>query len=187
MMDALRGLVRIGSLGCAIAAAGACSGGRAGAPPPQSAQGQSPAPAMQPMTGEQGMASMCPMHAPGASVTAQDTQGGAALVFTTTGDVEDLRTRVRQMADMHNRMGPHTMGGQMQGGGMHEGHGMMGMMMVESEATVADIEGGARLELRPRDPAQLDQLRASVRTHAQQLAAGECPMMEQGPSAEQAG
>lgn len=131
---------------------------------------------MQPMGGEHGMASMCPMQVPGARATSQDIEGGAAVIFTTTGNVEDLRARVRRMAEMHNRMGAHAMGGGMQEGGMHAGEGMM-MKMVPSDATVVDVAGGARLELRPRDPSQLGELRAQVRTHSQQMASGQCPMM----------
>src|SRR5436305_9057260 len=46
---------------------------------------------------------MCPMQVSGTTVQAEDTSSGAALVFKTTGDVSELRNRVRHMADMHNR------------------------------------------------------------------------------------
>src|SRR5688500_1574991 len=49
------------------------------------------------------MAEMCPMQVPGTTVTAADVEGGVALSFTTTGGVNDLRQRVRGMAEMHNR------------------------------------------------------------------------------------
>lgn len=184
MMDGLREFVRIVLFGSALVGAAAC-GGRASAPASQPAQAQAPSPGTQPMTGEQKMASMCPMMVPGTRVTSEDIEGGTAMVFTTTsGDVADLRARARRMAEMHNQMGQHMMGPGMHGG-MHGGEGMhgggegmqSGMMMVASDATVVDIEGGARMELRPRDPAQLDELRAQTRKHSQRMASGQCPMM----------
>jgi len=44
----------------------------------------------------------CPVSVPGTSVTVEDTDSGAALVFVTTGDVAELRKRVAAMAKMHN-------------------------------------------------------------------------------------
>jgi hypothetical protein len=64
----------------------------------------------------QGMAGMCPMQVEGTSATAEDVEGGAALAFTTTGDVAELRRRVAHMADMHNRHGGAKQGHAM---GMH--------------------------------------------------------------------
>jgi len=43
----------------------------------------------------------CPMHLEGVTVKADDVEGGAALVFSTSGDVEELRRRVKRMAEMH--------------------------------------------------------------------------------------
>jgi len=132
---------------------------------------------------------MCPMAVAGTRLTVDDTEAGVAMVFTTTGDVADLRARVRRMAEMHARMsgmmggGMHGgmkdggMHGGMKDGGMHGGKGGGMMGMVPSEANAVDIDGGARLELRPRDPNQLAELRAHARTHAQQMASGQCPMM----------
>jgi hypothetical protein len=148
------------------------------------------------------MAGMCPMQVPGTTVAATEVDGGIGLSFTTTtGDVEELRRRVRRMAEMHNQPGRHMMmespgapapGADAehqhgaQAGAGHEGGGrggmMMGggMMMPAATASVEDIEGGARLTLRPKDPAQLGALREHVRMKAQRMAAGECPMMSLG-------
>lgn len=148
------------------------------------------------------MSGMCPMQVPGTTVTSEDVEGGVALVFTTTskGDVAELRQRVQRMAEMHNQH--HAAGGMMmgccgaaapheQGPGAGPGHeaggpgstmmggGMMGggMMMPAATASVEDIEGGARLVLRPKDPAQLGALRQHVRARAERMQHGECPMM----------
>jgi len=49
------------------------------------------------------MGESCPMAVPGTSVRAEEVAGGTAMVFTTTGDVAELRRRVSAMADMHNK------------------------------------------------------------------------------------
>lgn len=144
-----------------------------------------------------GAMAMCPMQVPGTKVAAADVEGGVALSFTTsTGDVSDLRQRVRRMAEMHNQ---HHSGGMMMGGhhgpGEHEheggsaaGHECCGgammrggmTMMPAATASAEDIQDGARLVLRPTDPAQLGALREHIRMHAARMARGECPMM--GPT-----
>jgi hypothetical protein len=134
------------------------------------------------------MDGMCPMKVPGVAVSASDTEGGIAIVFTTaTGDVNDLRARVRKMAEMHSHVGGmHGGGGMMKDAadGGTEDHGMMqGCMMGkaggmhDATATVEDVEGGARLILSPKDAAHLDALRAHVRKCQQRMQSGECPMV----------
>jgi hypothetical protein len=154
------------------------------------------------------MAGMCPMQVPGTTVAATEVEGGIGLSFTTTaGDVAELRQRARRMAEMHNQRSDHTMTGGhgppapgadaehqhgAQAGAGHEGGGrgrmMMGggMMMPAATASAEDIEGGARLILQPKDPAQLGALREHVRMKAQRMAGGECPMMSLGSAGEPA-
>jgi hypothetical protein len=137
----------------------------------------------------------CPMIVQGADVTAADAEGGIALTFTTdTGDVADLRTRVQHMAQMYEMhrgqagMMWHHMGGEGMG---HGGPGMggegMGHMaergpMPAASTTMTDTGLGARLELRPTDPSQLDTLREHVRWHQERLHSGECWMLEGQPT-----
>lgn len=53
--------------------------------------------------GKDGMKGMeCPMKVPGTTVRAEEVEGGSAMVFSTTGDVAELRRRVAAMAAMHN-------------------------------------------------------------------------------------
>ena len=152
------------------------------------------------------MGDMCPMRVQGTTLTATDVEGGIALEFTTsTGDVAELRKRVRQMAEMHNS---HDMGGGEEvvagspadvgsqhehaaGAGTGAGRepsshqGMMmgrGMKMPAATATANDTDGGARLVLRPNNATQLDALREHVRTHAARMAHGDCPMMLRKPA-----
>ena len=74
----------------------------------------------------------CPVAVPGTSVAVQDADGGAALVFTTTGDVAGVRQRAREMVRMHNethaKMGPLPTGDAAGGGHAQGGHdhGAMG-------------------------------------------------------------
>lgn len=154
--------------------------------------------------GDVSMAGICPMRVPGTGVVPADVDGGIGLSFTTsTGDVVELRQRVRRMAEMHNQRGGHMMmGGHgeaeggaehqhgAQAGATHEGAGrggmMMGagMMMPPATASVEDVEGGARVILRPKDPAELAALQEHVRMKAQRMAGGECPMMSPGSGSE---
>jgi hypothetical protein len=120
------------------------------------------------------------------------------VVFTTTGDVVELRRRVRLMAEMHDKHrggeaneGMTMGGGMMDGGttdaGMTKDGGMMGMMgggmMPASTARAEDVEGGARLLLTPRDLDELGALRAHGRQHVSQMSSGKCPMMSMHPDA----
>ena len=45
----------------------------------------------------------CPVLVPGTSVTVEDTDKGAALVFVTTGDVPQVRTRAKFLATAHGK------------------------------------------------------------------------------------
>ena len=117
------------------------------------------------------MAEKCPMKVPGTTVAATDVEGGVALAFiTSTGDVAELRQRVRGMAEMHNHH--HATGGMMNGGMMNGD-----MMIPAATASAEDIKGGARLVLRPKEQSQLEALREHARKHAGQMNTGECPMM----------
>ena len=128
------------------------------------------------------MDSMCPMKVRGAAVQAKDVDGGAAFVFTTRiGDVEVLRQRVRHMAQMHgtNAAGMMTT---TTASGVHRSPRDVKVQreaMPASEASAEDVERGARLVIRPKDPAQLAGLRRQVRTLAKSMAHlhGEGPEM----------
>jgi hypothetical protein len=136
------------------------------------------------------MASMCPMTVEGTTARAEDVDGGAALAFTTTGDVAELRRRVAHMAEMHEQHHGQGHAGMMGGGEgmMGGGQGMMGDgMMPPATARSEEIEGGARLVFTPRDPADLPKLREHAHQHAEKMASGQCPMMStHGPGADAA-
>ncbi|BDG02410.1 hypothetical protein [Anaeromyxobacter oryzae] len=130
-----------------------------------------------------GMAGMCPMSVPGTKVSAADTATGEALTFTTTPDqAAALRERVHAMADMHNRQhasgetGHGGMMGGMMGGGM--GGEEMGGMPPPSRAAVEDLPDGARIQVTPNDPADLQKLQSAVRSYAQHMEQQGCGMMD---------
>lgn len=143
----------------------------------------------------------CPVAVPGTSVTVEDTDTGAALVFVTTGDVAELRRRVAEMASMHNdehgKMGPlptgtetaahdHSAhaghgdhaghGGGDAAGGEHAGHAG-GMISVHSKAEASDIDGGARLAF-VVSAADVGKMQEELRMHAQHMSSGSCEMGE---------
>jgi hypothetical protein len=170
-------------LGALLAIAAGCGSTQSN---PRTAAGGPPAP-----RGPAG-GGMCPMMME-AQIVASDTNDGAAIAFTTTGDVAGLRMRVRRMADMRNRMAGGMMGTSegdgmrgggdagMRGGGMQRGGGMM-QDAVPARASVEDIPGGARLVLIPADPARLATLREQTHAQVAMMQRGECPMMQSPPA-----
>jgi hypothetical protein len=128
-----------------------------------------------------GMAGMCPMSVAGTHVSATDAVNGEALTFTTTGQVAELRARVRGMAEAHNRhhADPGAHEGMMGSGMAGAGHPVGSTMMPPSWATVMDVEGGASIVLAPNAAADLDKLQSAVRARAQRLEQNGCGMMGQ--------
>jgi hypothetical protein len=75
-------------------------------------------------------------------------------------------------------------GGRGMGGeGMGMGHMAGRAHMPAASNTVTDTDKGARLELRPTDPSQLDALREHVRRHQERMHSGECWMLQGQPTA----
>ncbi len=130
-------------------------------------------------------AEMCPMKVPGTTVVSADVEGGAALVFSTTGDRTLLREHVQRMAAMHNEMSGDGMMVNAAGPWSKHHHvrrHMAGQIMPVSLATAEDTESGARLVFRPKDPQKLEALRTSVRSHALNMERGKCLMAESMPA-----
>lgn len=133
----------------------------------------------------------CPVAVSGTSVTVEDTDTGAALVFVTTGDVADLRKRAAAMAQKHNEhhaaMGPLPDGMDASGGhehhhghdadhANHANHGGGGSMIgVHSKATPVDVEGGIKIAF-ISGAADIGKLQGELRMHAKHYAAGTCEM-----------
>jgi hypothetical protein len=125
----------------------------------------------------------CPMLGKDVTVQTSDTPDGAALSFTTAGgDVEQLRSRVKHMADMYEMHGGRGSMMWHQHGHMHDGAGQageaerpgMGNPMPASMAKYEEIEGGARIVFTPRDSKDLDAMREQVHDHQRRMSGGEC-------------
>ena len=105
----------------------------------------------------------CPVEVAGTSVTVEDTDGGAAFVFVTTGDAGAVRTRATALADMHNAHG---------GSGHEMGH----MISTKSTAATSELPNGARVTFTAAAPTDAAALQSELRMHAQHLATGSCEM-----------
>ena len=148
------------------------------------------------MMGLMGTGDQCPMVVPDTTAQTSDMLDGAAMTFTTKGDVREVRKRVRAMAERMNGMSSGGMGmhGMMMGAadggsgvtmgggtpGMMMGSGgvgpgmmgradagtMVGPMMPPVRAQAEDVEGGARLQMVPVDAARLGELKEHMSQHA---------------------
>ncbi len=137
--------------------------------------------------GMMGMGDQCPMFVAGTTVQAKDTNDGMTMTFTTTGDIAELRRRVRVMAD---HMSAHASGGMgMHGMGMGSDAGMATMggsmmgggMMPAMHAQVDDVDHGARMKMKPADPAKLSEMRQQMKQHVQMMNQSHgCSMMADG-------
>jgi hypothetical protein len=127
--------------------------------------------------GMMGMGDQCPVLLPGTTVQAQDTKDGIAMTFTTTGEVAELRRRVRIMAEHMNARSSGTAGGMGMHGMMMGADGGMGMMggsmmggtMPAMRAQVEDMDRGAQLKMTPVDAAKLTEMRDQMKRHAQMM------------------
>jgi hypothetical protein len=108
---------------------------------------------------------MCPMHVDAATVRAEELELGAALVFETTGDVAELRRRVRLMADMDGRNREAIATRRPEGSPLPPARRMLG-----------DVEAGAQILFHAPHASALDELRASVAAQAAAIADGACPV-----------
>src|SRR5436190_4870962 len=101
----------------------------------------------------EGPGDLCPMAVEGTVVEAEDIEGGVGLVFTTVADVAELRRRVRLIARLNaERAGTPTLA-----------------------TTTDDVADGARLNIRPLDPARVISIRDSGRARAEVLDSATCP------------
>jgi hypothetical protein len=127
------------------------------------------------------MADMCPMDIHDTTAVAEESEGGAAILFTTTGDETELRRRIEHMAQMHNQHhggAGQGMHGADRAGSTAEGSHDQEMRPPMSTARVEEVDAGARIVFTPQDPANLESLREHVGDHVSRMASGECPMME---------
>lgn len=147
------------------------------------------------------MRSSCPMTIDNAKVEVTDTEDGVALSFTTNAEnVGELRERAQHMAsmyEMHRGRGAmrwHHMRGATAGPPMGRGHMGMGRghmgrgagPMPAANASLENIDNGAKIVLTPTNADQLEQLREHVRLHQERMQSGECWMLQGHPNTDAA-
>jgi hypothetical protein len=99
---------------------------------------------------------------PGTSVTVEDAAGGAALVFVTTGAVDQVRVRANKLAEAHNQ---------------HADAGSLAAMLPSgASAKASDVDGGSRVVFTAASPDSAGAVQSELRMHAQHLSAGTCKM-----------
>jgi hypothetical protein len=100
----------------------------------------------------------CPLEVPGTSVSVEDTTGGGALVFVTTGNAADVQTRADAFAAAHG----HT-----------TDTSFAAMVAHDANVTAQHIDHGAKLLFTGGDAAAIQ---SELRMHAAHLSAGTCNM-----------
>jgi hypothetical protein len=122
----------------------------------------------------------CPMQVPGTRAVVAAVDGGVALdLTTTTGDVVDLRARVKAIAGEESSgtaIAQPAAGGAQQGSGGREMHDEV--THIGTRARVQDLPTGARIVFMPVDPGQLGALRAQTDAMATRLNQGDCSQLE---------
>jgi hypothetical protein len=113
----------------------------------------------------------CPLGVKGAHVAVEDTEAGVAMTFTAPLDrLGELRERTFYAAAMHGpgagvgkgHDGKHGTGGE---------HGLKAMQLPPSYAVAEEMAGGARIWIRPADPADLPVLREKIRDRGEAMMA----------------
>jgi hypothetical protein len=117
----------------------------------------------------------CPFGVRGARVRMIDTADGVVVTLRAFGDIAVLRRRARDAAAMYGPGAHRGLGHDGAHGGGHR-HGLgLAQLGVPVEATAEDTEEGARIIVRPKDPADLGRMRAALRARAGRARVGECP------------
>ena len=105
----------------------------------------------------------CPLELPGTSVAVEDTPDGAALVFVTTGSVDEIRVRARALSDAHDQRGSVR-------------GGLAAMFTTPSTTAMTPIPGGARVAFTPAKPDDLAALQRELHSHGEHLGGNSCRM-----------
>ena len=98
----------------------------------------------------------CPLEVAGTSISVEDTNDGAALVFVTTGDAAQVQTRADAFAAAHGTSAT----------------GFAGMVAASAKVTAQHIDHGAKLVFSGDAAA----IQSELRMHAGHLSAGSCAM-----------
>lgn len=116
----------------------------------------------------------CPSGVPGARIRMVETDDGVAFLLKAFGDVDDVRRRARDAAAMYGP-GAHRGRGHDGAHGTGQQHGLaldrLGVPVVVESTDTAD---GARIVVRPKDPADLPRLREAAGARENRVRGGDC-------------
>jgi hypothetical protein len=105
----------------------------------------------------------CPLEVPGTSVSVEDAPDGIALVFVTTGSVDDVRHHAGTLVEAYNHPpAPAST--------------LAAMLANDATAAATDVQGGSRVVFTAPTPEGAPKLQSELRMHAQHLSAGTCKM-----------
>ena len=106
----------------------------------------------------------CPMMLSGVDFAVAETANGIAVTFTTnSANVAELRRRVEWLANMQALM---------------ERESPMKERLLPGVVKYEVLANGARLTLTPKDTSKLQEFRTQVRSRVDEMAKGNCPMMD---------
>ena len=144
----------------------ACSGGsKAEAPTSEPVEQPTAAPESQPSHGMHSMMSkMCPMHVEGTTMNMEKSEHGMVMTFTNADNAEEVQARSRMMAEHQSKMAGHHHGGE----------------MPKFTLTAEDTDGGARLTMKPADPAQMAKMQEMMEKRHTAQGDSPCPMAMMG-------
>ena len=120
---------------------------------------------------------LCAFQIENSRVTARDIDGGEAIDFTTQSEhVAEVRRKVHSIAAVYNH---HPCGDPIDGSAAARAEPRSvdvhpDVAMPPVDASVEEIDGGARLLLRPQHPADLAALRERARQRSGQIEDGQC-------------
>lgn len=115
----------------------------------------------------------CPMRVPQTMISAEVLDEGVALVFTTYGDVAELRRRVRELAYTHSHESVTPDG---PGCGCPLVGNDGAPLMAEASTRAEPVPRGARLVLTPNERNEVRRLRTRVSSRLEHLVAADCPL-----------
>ena len=115
----------------------------------------------------------CPLGVPGATVVAEDTPDGIALIFISKNRPEELRERAAVAAAQHGP-GEHLGLGHEGRHGEGGDHGLQMMQAPAAKSVAESIQNGARIRFVPADPADTGLLRTKLRERADAMNAVLC-------------
>jgi TusA-related sulfurtransferase len=111
----------------------------------------------------------CPNLVEGAATAIASVEGGVELVVTAKDEAatKEIRARARHLADASKDEAPSV-----RHDGSHHGGGQFGRCPVVARNTIVttdDVEGGAKLTVKPKDPAEIDWVRREARERQSEL------------------